>query len=234
MALFLPYRATPGAVYAAAETIETTVKPIRSLRGAVLSRHAQAVAHTTGSLQPPLSSADHQTVQTAQAVCQGASFAAGCTRAWGDAITTYNTGIDGLNRRYEEAEASHFGQSAPGLFDYLTHGKMDDFAHDYVVYQQHVASAKAALVAQLRREEQQLHGDLDDEATKISGMLRAGPTQANVLALVRAGAMPLGVVDIFPGIDFRARFTDMPEPTYLPARRAHGRRGRGGRSLASG
>ena len=33
-------------------------------------------------------------------------------------------------------------------------------------------------------------------------MLKAGPTDANVLALVRAGAMPLGVVDIFPGIDF--------------------------------
>ncbi len=202
MALFPHYRATPGSVFDAAEQIETTVKPIRSLRGAVLSRHAQAVAATAGSLQTPLSQADQQTVHSAESICQGAAFAAGCTRAWGDAITTYDAGIDALNRRYDEAEAQHFGQSAPGLWDYLTHGKIDDYVHDLGAYHQHVAAARAALIAQLKREEQQLHSDLDDAGTRTAGMLKRGPTEADVLALVRAGAMPLGVVDIFPGIDF--------------------------------
>ena len=68
MALFPHYRATPEAVLAAADAIEKAVSPIRSLRGAVLSRHAQAVAATSGMLQPPLSSADQQTIQNAQAV----------------------------------------------------------------------------------------------------------------------------------------------------------------------
>ena len=98
--------------------------------------------------------------------------------------------------------ANHFGYTAPNLWSYLTGGKLDDFAKDYGTYQQHVSAAKAALIAQLKSEEQKLHGDLDDEGRRISGMLKAGPTDANVLALVRAGAMPLGVVDIFPGIDF--------------------------------
>jgi hypothetical protein len=202
VALFPHYRATPEAVLAAADAIEKAVSPIRSLRGAVLSRHAQAVAATSGMLQPPLSSADQQTIQNAQAVCQSAAFAAGCTRSFADAITTYNTGVDQLNRRYDEAVANHFGYTAPNLWTYLTGGKLDDFAHDYGQYQQHVSAAKAALVAELKREEQKLSGDLDDAAQRISGMLKAGPTDANVLALVRAGAMPLGIVDIFPGIDF--------------------------------
>jgi len=36
----------------------------------------------------------------------------------------------------------------------------------------------------------------------VTGWLDRGASDASVLALVRAGAMPLSVVDIFPGIDF--------------------------------
>ncbi len=46
------------------------------------------------------------------------------------------------------------------------------------------------------------HGTLDDAAAKAAGWLKAGPTQDSVLALTRAGMMPLTVVDIFPGVDF--------------------------------
>ncbi len=124
MGLFPHYQATPGAVYDAAEQTEAQAKPVGSMRGAVLSRHAHAVAAASGILQPPLSSADQQVVKSAEAVLQDAAFAAGCTRNWGDAITTYNTGVDRLNQRYDEAAANNFGlHRARHLWDYLGAGQ---------------------------------------------------------------------------------------------------------------
>ncbi len=133
---------------------------------------------------------------------QNAAFAAGCTRLWGDAITAYNSGVDGLNRRYDEAAANNFDQTAPSLWDYATGGRIDEYIGDLQDHQQAVSAARNALVAQLKREEDALQATLDEEAAKVSGWLAEGATDASVLALVRAGAMPLSVVDIFPAVDF--------------------------------
>lgn len=202
MGLFAHYPATPSSVYAAADATEAKARPVATTRGAVLSRHAHAVAVTSGTLKPPLSAADSRVVQTTEAVLQDAAFAAGCTRLWGDAIAAYDSGVDKLNARYEAAAASNFGQTGPSIGDYLALDKVDDYVRDVVDYHARVSAARAALIAELKREEQALHGRLDDEATKVAGLLKKGKTDAAVLSLVRAGAMPLGVVDIFPGIDF--------------------------------
>lgn len=202
MALFPPYQADPAAVHQAASDTEAKVRPLSSLRGALESQHAQALAATGGTLTPPLNAALGPVTQVLESVLQNSAFAAGCTRLWGDAITAYNTGVDGLNRRYEEAAANNFGRTAPSLFDYLTGGEIDEYVGDLQDHQQSVSAARDALVAQLRREEDALQATLDDEATKVSGWLAEGPSDSSVLALVRAGAMPLSVVDIFPGIDF--------------------------------
>ena len=202
MGLFPRYRADPAGVYEAASHTEANVRPLASLRGAISSQHAQAVAATSGMLVPPLSAALDPVARTLETVLQNAAFAAGCTRYWGDAITAYDTGVDGLNRRYEEAAANNFGQTAPSLWDALTGGTLDEYVGDLREHQAAVSAAREALVAQLQREEQTLQATLDDEAATVSGWLASGASDASVLALVRAGAMPLGVVDIFPGIDF--------------------------------
>ncbi|MBA2774852.1 MAG: hypothetical protein H0U36_12530 [Nocardioidaceae bacterium] len=49
MGLFPHYQATPGAVYEAAAQTEAKAKPIASTRGAVLSRHAHAMAAPVAS-----------------------------------------------------------------------------------------------------------------------------------------------------------------------------------------
>jgi hypothetical protein len=202
MGLFPHYQADPASVYQAAAETEAKAKPIASLRGAVKSQHAQAAASTSGVLVPPLTAALDPVVKAAETVLQDAAFAAGCTRYWGDAITTYNAGVDGLNQRYDEAAANNFGQTAPSLWDYLGSGKLDEYADDLNAYQAHVAAARDALIAQLQREEQLLDATLDDEATQFADWLAKGADDASVLALVRAGAMSLSVVDIFPAIDF--------------------------------
>ena len=220
MGLFPHYQADPAGVYAAAGDAEAKAKPIASVRGAVLSRHAHAVAVTSGSLKPPLSSADQQVLKNAEAVLQDAAFAGGCLRYWGDAITTYNSGVDGLNQRYDEAAANNFGQTAPSLWDYLTSGRVGDYGDDVRDYESAVASARSALVAELQRQEQALHGTLDDEAAKIAGWLNQGASDASVLALVRSGAMPLSVVDIFPAINFSSIDMAALQHRLLPAGRA--------------
>lgn len=202
MGWFPRYPVEPSAVYGVGQVTEASVRPVASTRGAVQSRHAHAVAVTTGGLAPPMSAADQQVVRQAEEVMQQASFAGGCLRAWGDAITTYNTGVAGLNQRLEEAEANNFGLTGPSFFDYLGDGKLGDYLEDLGAHRGAVAEARRQLIAELTREEGRLEDTLDAEATRISGWLDAGPTDASVLALVRSGAMPLSAVDIFPAVDF--------------------------------
>lgn len=117
-------------------------------------------------------------------------------------MTTYNSGIEGLNRRYEEAVAAEFGQTRPSFCDYLAKGKLDEYDDALTMDSAAVSAASAAVIAQLKREEQTLHSTLDDAAAKAAGWLKTGSTQETVVALTRAGMMPLTVVDIFGGVDF--------------------------------
>lgn len=79
---------------------------------------------------------------------QATAFAAGCAGYRGDAVTTYNTGVDSLNRRYDEAAAAHFGQTAPSFWDYMLHGRIDEYDDAVIAYDGAVEAARQALVAQ--------------------------------------------------------------------------------------
>lgn len=202
MGLFPHFKADPAQIYAAADAADKDVRALGSTRGALQFQHAQAVSGTGGVLTGPARAALVPVINAIQTVMGATTFAAGCSRYWGDAVTTYNTGVDGLNRRYDEAAAGHFGQTGPSLWDYLKNGKLDEYDDALTKYHGAVTAARNALIAQLQREEQTLHGTLDDAAAKAAGWLKAGPTQDSVVALTRAGMMPLTVVDLFPGVDF--------------------------------
>ncbi len=159
MGLFAHYKADPAAIYATADDGDKQVKALGSTRGALQFKHAAALSGIGGVLSPPAAAAITPVINAVQTVMQSTAFAAGCSRFWGDAVTTYNTGIDGLNKRYDDAAANHFGQSVPSLWDYLIHGELDEYDDALKTYQGAVSSAKAALIAQLTREEQALARD---------------------------------------------------------------------------
>src|SRR4051794_2903722 len=119
MGLFAHYKADPAAIQAAADEADANVTSMNSTRGALQFQHGQAVSGVGGVFQGPAASALTPVINSLQTVMQSVAFAAGCTRYWADAVTTYNTGVDALNKRYDDAAAAHFGQTAPSIWDFV-------------------------------------------------------------------------------------------------------------------
>ncbi|MFY0406491.1 C2 family cysteine protease [Solicola sp. PLA-1-18] len=132
-------------------------------------------------------------------------LAGGVMRLWASSVTRYNTGVDDLNARYEAAAGSRFGVEEPAE-------GVDD-THD-------VAGARAALVAQLQREEAVLADTLDDEGDDQAAMLDAGPDEATMRELAEAGALmlpELGLAGLDAGdVDIAAMIAAMQRNGVVP------------------
>ena len=204
MSLFARYPVSAGLVHGEANAIQATIKPIASVASSATEQHSKAAAAVAGTLQPPIAVAAKPVTTKASTIQQAALFAAGCIRYWGDAITTYDTGIDGLNHEYDKAASGHFGFSEPSLLEAARSGHLDTYADDLKAYRAHVSSARTALIAALTVRKNRLDETLDGEARTTAGWLGAGPTDAALVSLMQSGALAFSAVDLFPGVDFSA------------------------------
>lgn len=187
MGLFERYPATPESIWGTADTTTTAGQTCRTVGADVASGGRQACTSVDGDVLPALQAAPDPVVATADDLERCAIVATGCLNQWGTYVSTYNAGIDDLNRRWSAAAADSFGVSGA---DYQDSGGPGQQEFDQTGYDGAVASARSTLRAQLVAEKQQLDADLDDSATAVAGMLDEGPSDRVALALVQAGALP--------------------------------------------
>ncbi|HYJ70502.1 MAG TPA: alpha/beta hydrolase [Nocardioidaceae bacterium] len=146
---------------------------VRHSRGAnVAITHVQhgvnrATDAIDGDLTFPMEQSSHPVVYLGRDVAAGAYFASGAIMRFAEAVKTYNTGVDRLNKQIPEGE-----------FDTLTGGRAETL---------HVLEAEQA----------RLEGDLDDEAGRVAAMLERGPNAKDLAYLKSHGyLMPLDPKDL--------------------------------------
>lgn len=149
---------------------------------------------------------------------ESAIVAGGSVNRWAQAITDYNSGVDTLNAEYASARANAFGVPSPS---YDTPAAQHDPERVAQQYHDRVAGAEQALLAGLRIRLRALEQTLDDAATSVAGTLDKGPSDDAVLALFEAGALPMGVPALLPGLDFsdidvRAWLEQLAKYGHLP------------------
>ncbi len=130
---------------------------------------------------------------------QVAVLAAGAVNRWAAAIGVFDSGVDGLNAEYAAASVNAFGLGAfePAAGDTAEQNQAAQNQHA-----QRVADARTALRADLQERYARLESTLDGEATAVAGLLDRGPSEQALLSLFASGALPLGVRELIPGLDY--------------------------------
>jgi hypothetical protein len=196
---FAHYTSAPSAIYAQADAITRSAGGPTTLQGNVLANHTTALAGVTGDLTTPMITAPRPVEQTTGRVVRAALVGGGCVRLWGNAVTNFNRDVDALNNEYQAAAADNFGVTKPVVPDSAArHSVEASFDDD-------VADAKAAKLAELKRRYVGLERLLDAAADQVASMLEKGPDdRTNVVTLFAAGALPAAAaVRAWPGFDPR-------------------------------
>lgn len=196
---FAHYTSAPSAIYAQADAITRSAGGPTTLQGIVLANHTTALEGVTGDLTAPMITAPRPVEQTTGRVVRAALVSGGCVRLWGNAVTNFNRDVDALNNEYQAAAADNFGVTKPVVPDSAArHSVEHSFDDD-------VADAKAAKLAELKRRYVGLERLLDAAADQVASMLEKGPDdRTNVVTLFAAGALPAATAArAWPGLDPR-------------------------------
>ena len=196
---FAHHTSAPSAIYAQADAIIRSAGGPRTLKSNVLANHATAVAGVTGDMTAPVTTAPRPIEQTTGQVVRAALMGGGCVRLWGNAVTNFNRDVDALNSEYQAAAADNFAVTKPVVPDSAARRSVEDS------FNEDVADAKAAKLAELKRRYAAMVDLLDAAADQVASMLKKGPDdRTNVVTLFAAGALPAAAAArAWPGFDPR-------------------------------
>ncbi len=194
---FAHYPATPERNESAGETVVQTAPPLMSVGSDARAQAAEADGALAGFLFGLVPSASAPVERMASELKTAAVVAGGSVKRWSQDISDFDRGVDQLNSEYAAARSSGFGVPAAD-----TSGSADAAEHAAQEHADAVAAADGALLAELRRRYDALEDDLDGDATAVAGILDEGPSEQAVLELFQAGALPMAVPSLFPGLDF--------------------------------
>lgn len=213
--LFPPYAAKPPTVDGAASDLENVATNLSNTGGNVCATGGRVTANVSGTLTAVSTKPSDAAARDFGATSAAAMVAAGAMTLWSRAIEAYNTGVEGLNRRWREAKANDFGVSAADYGEAETRAERDAVDDDRSA---EIASERTALLQELKSDEHALMNVLDGSAKSIAGKLKEGPTEKVVLSLFLAGALPATAFTVFPNIEL----TDRQLRTMKQALQRHG------------
>lgn len=122
---------------------------------------------------------------------RAALLSAGVFELFAGSIDTYNSGVDALNNRWDQAVATGFGVPGPVCTADQTTKQAEQ------VHAAAVASARSELRRELVRQEALLEQTLDDDANAAAAMLDKGPDDADTTTkLMGLGLIPTNGVDL--------------------------------------
>lgn len=183
---FEHYPATSGAISGASSSIASSGAQVEAVGAGVEAAHQPAAAGVFGTLAPPMTAAPVPVVANAQQLSQAGIFAAGAVRLFGNAVQTYDDGIDRLNERWAQAQSSNFGVATPSLPGDAT---PQERRESQAAFDGAVSAAREQLRQELQGEQRRLESDLDDAADKSAAMLNRGPNAADMQTLTASGVM---------------------------------------------
>lgn len=183
MADLFQHYADPHAIWAAGNAVQGYAGDVEDLDGGTQAAHKPAQAGVAGLLAGPMANAPTGLKTRATEWMQTSLSGGGAINYWGNAVNTYNQGVDGLNQKWQNqlnADSQETDRRAAGK----------------------VATDENNLKASLSQQQQGLEGDLDKAASTTAGYLKNPGDSATVLALFQAGAMPIAAPKAFPHVDF--------------------------------
>jgi hypothetical protein len=198
MSLFERYKATPSSVLEQRTAALTSVQQLAGIRDQVSEQHRKAISGIFGILLGSVQATFDPAYQQSDRLSRLKLVASASLLDWAASITHYNDGIDGLNDRWERASASSF---YVGADEYFMHGAGLTGEQRQHRFDTAVSNAKAALLAQLKREKHQLDGKLDENANEAKATLTKDPSDETLQSLFQAGLLPLQIGMLFPSID---------------------------------
>ncbi|HYJ67010.1 MAG TPA: M91 family zinc metallopeptidase [Nocardioidaceae bacterium] len=158
--LFPHYTPTPEAVIESAAGVLLAAGQVDRVRQTVLGESKQAQGAVGGDLEIPMAEAPLPVDATADEITLASRFAAGALSKFAEAITTYDSGVDGLNREWNALPADA------------------------------TAEQRESLRGDLIKREGRPEATLDGEARTVAAMLDRGPNERDIKALEAAGLMP--------------------------------------------
>lgn len=175
-ALFAHYPVTPGAVRAAADRVRASGGPVLGAATAAAAAATRAKGNVWGLLLGPVAALPDPLVRRGAEIADAADFCAGAVTVFAGAVATFDTTVDSLNREWEQAAGSSFGQSEPMMRGGMTPEVMQ---RAWDGWEERVAAARAALLLRLRSDHAAAEAELDSVATTVAGMLGRGPNDAD-------------------------------------------------------
>jgi len=197
MSLFEHYKSTPESIVAQRAAALADSEQLVGVRTQVLSSHVNASSGIGGILAIPAARLDPAYVN-ADRSAKLKLIASASLLQWATSVRTYDTGIDTLNRTYDDAKAAGFGVDPD---HYYLHGAGMTQAQRDAAYHHALGAAESSLIAMLTREKGRLDATLDDGATTAKTTLNTDPSDANLTKLFQAGLFPIESTLSFSGID---------------------------------
>lgn len=189
------YPVTPGDVDDVGQELNAAANPLYDVgyEAATGTRRADAELDRdlVGLLLPMYSDLLNKGTQLRTA----SAYAGGIMRTWAVAITTFNTGVDQLNKEYNDAKAYGFGVQEPPMRGGQTQ-EARETAWDK--YGEDLAQADSAKLADVRRRRGLLLDELNKTGDDLAERLGRPPEEGDWIAFDKVGVLPQAFRDYLP------------------------------------
>ncbi|UYM05885.1 C2 family cysteine protease [Solicola gregarius] len=173
-----PYEAKSSTVRSYADTLVTKSTLVGPINTTALQNKAKAAENITGELTDKLDEPFANIGGDAKQIALASAFVAGSLYEWATAIDTFNTGIDGLNERWNTRSTGPSGGLSP-------------------------PEAEAQLIRTLNTDWGTFDAAIDGSAATLKTELDKGPDAESVLAYFANGTLPESALPLLTalGID---------------------------------
>ncbi|UYM05884.1 hypothetical protein [Solicola gregarius] len=187
MSLFSHYPGKPDDIVGFGDSLLSSTGAFGGLGGLFGGRTTVAASNVEGTIDAPLLDIRLPVDAGTEQMATATTVAGGALGIFAGAISTYNNGVDSLNRTYERAKAADFFAAPVGDDETGADGEelSDDGRKD--LYASRVASARSALEYVLGLREAALMRDLDGTAGDTAFILDVATNPQSLASLTLFG-----------------------------------------------
>ncbi len=187
---------TGAVIRSAGQSVTESHKPLVLVGEDLRSRTRAAAGHTENL---PVTAASLRAIAASERLAAAAIVGGAVVQDFATAVTAYDHVVDTANQRWADAVTTGFGVPLADLPAGASPSELEDARDDHT---REVAAARAELWQELAGLVRAAEDTLDARAGDAAGMLRDGPSEAEILRLFAAGMLPLSSPALFPIVDW--------------------------------